>query len=180
MRNYTILLAAAPLALLAACGDGADDTAETAETAETDVAMDTAATPAADTSAMVDESGPATPIADAGDYSGTYDFAGEDGSTRSVRLDSSDKSYRYMANDGTEKRGQYTVTPDGYRLYLSDYYGSPGWFVYRNDAFDLVRNDIEVTEGSMITGERYARADAGDEVPSRRPELGSSVDRDQQ
>lgn len=177
MRNYTILLAAAPLALLAACGDGADDTA----TADTAVAMDTAATPAADSAAMNGADGAPTRIADAGDYSGTYDLTGSDGNKRSINLNSSDKSYNYKAADGTEKRGQYTVTPDGYRLYLSDYDGSPGWFVYRNNAFDLTRDDIEVTEGSMITGERYTRAAADDgAMPSRNPEIGSTVDRDQQ
>ena len=171
MRKHTIMLAAAPLALLAACGDGADEEA----VAETDMAAETTAT---DTSEP-DEVAP-TKIADAGDVSGAYSFTGEDGATRSITLNAADTTYSYTDDEGVEQSGTYTVTPDGYRIYLSDYYGSPGWFIYRNDALDLIRTDFEVPPDVTIPGDRYQRDDDDGEMPSRRPELGSSVDRDQQ
>lgn len=169
MRKFTILLAAAPLALLAACGDGADEEAA----AETDMAAETTATETAEP----DDAAPVK-IADAGDVSGSYSFTGDDGTTRSISLDATDTTYSYTDDEGVEQSGTYTVTPDGYRIYLTDYYGSPGWFIYRNDALDLIRTDFEVTPDVTITGERYQRDDG--EMPSRRPELGSSVDRDKQ
>ncbi len=177
MRKYTILLAAAPLALLAACGDRAEDEAvtDTDMAAETDMAADTSMAEA-DTSP-----GPATRIEDAGDVSGTYSFADDAGETRRVELSSSDRTYRYTDSDGELRSGTYTVDDDGYRIYLADFYGEPSWFAYRNDAFWLVDGDLNFAEETAISGSRYGRVmDEDNEMPSRAPEIGSSVDRDQQ
>ncbi|MXP11158.1 chitin-binding domain-containing protein [Pseudoblastomonas halimionae] len=175
MRKYTIMLAAAPLALLSACGDSADDETVT----ETDVVAET---DAAGDSAMVEDTstGPATRIDDAGEYSGSYSFADDAGETRNVRLSSSDNTYSYTDADGNEQTGSYTVDDDGYRIRLADFYGEPATFAYRNDAFWLVDGDLIFAEDTDVNGDRYARNRDDDEMPSRAPELGSSVDRDQQ
>lgn len=168
MRKTTILIAAAPLALLAACGDGADETAETADT------MDTASTEATTGTDVTeaDDPGTATTLADAGDYSGTYNFSSEDGETRSITLDSTDKSYSYTGEDGTEKTGTYSWASDGYRLSIPDYYGSDTYFAFRGDSFYRVPSDLEFDAETEVSGDRYRQSDA---QFSRRPEIGSQV-----
>lgn len=170
MRKYTILLAAAPLALLAACGDKADDTAATDDTAMTDTMATGTATPAATDE---DTPGPATKAADAGDVSGTYSFTGDDGAKRDVTINSADKSYSYTAADGTKKTGSYTVDKDGYRYFIKDYYGRPTYFAFRNGTFYELPDNVSLTGDMVVQGNRYARQET--EMFSREPEPGSPV-----
>ncbi|KLE34174.1 hypothetical protein [Aurantiacibacter luteus] len=173
MRKYLILTAAAPLALLAACGDSdADETAMADDTAAADtMANDNAM--AADTTA---EAGPATTLADAGDYSGVYSYTGADGDT-AVRINSADMTYDYVGPDNQVQTGKYTTTPDGYRFKIDNWYGSPTWFTVSNGQLVRLNEDMELnTENSMtVTGDRYTRATEGDAVFSRFPEPGSPV-----
>ena len=169
MRKLTILLAAAPLALLAACGDKADDT-DTAAADDTAMAdVDTATTAGDDTP------GPATWLKDAGDYSGTYSYTGDDGTKRELTFNSADKTYSYTAADGTKKTGTYTWADDGYRVLIDDYYGRPTYFAFRNGSFYELPANVALTDEMVVTGNRYVRADGDSEVFSREPELGSSV-----
>ena len=163
MRKLILIASAAPLALLAACGETAEDTTDVA------VTDDMTATQPADP----DEGGEATAIAEAGDYSGTYSFTAADGTKRSVSLDSSNNSYRYTGEDGTERTGTYTIADDGYRLSFADYYGGPAYFAYRNGAFYRLPENITVDTPIVASGERYARDD--DAPFTREPEIGSPV-----
>ena len=174
MRKSLILAAAAPLALLAACGDNeADNAAMTEDTAAADsMANDSAM---ADTTATA-EAGPATTLADAGDYSGVYSYTGADGDT-AVRINSADSTYEYVGPDNQVQTGSYTTTPDGYRFRIDNWYGSPTWFTVSNGQLVRLNEDLELnTENAMtVTGERYTRATEGDAVFSRFPEPGSPV-----
>lgn len=164
MRKYSILLAAAPIALLAACGG---ETEQQVDTADTDTAMTDDAT-ASDSY----EDGPATKLADAGDYSGAYTYVGEDGTKRRVSVNSSDKTYSYTDADGNEQTGTYTVADDGYRFRIESFYGGPGWFTIRDGWLVRLDNEDEVTGETVVRGERYQRDDDG-AVFSYEPELGS-------
>ncbi len=163
MRKYTILLAAAPLAMLAACGDDAEEPVEPADTEMTDT----------DTAASEYTPGPATSLADAGDYSGTYSYTGEDGATRNVTLNSADSTYSYTDAEGAEQSGTYTLADDGYRFRIDSYYGGPGWFTIRDGWLVRMSDDSEVTADTVVTGESYVRDDGA--MFSREPEPGSPV-----
>ncbi|MWV26606.1 hypothetical protein [Aurantiacibacter rhizosphaerae] len=168
MRKFIAITAAAPLALLAACGDSepADDM-ETAPVETTMAADDATATMPAD--------GPATTLDDSGDFSGTYNMQGDDGTSRSVTLNSADDSYEYTAADGTTRTGNYTRMDDGYRLQIEDFDGSPGYFTFSNGDLVRLQNDANVEEGMTVQGERYSNGNRDDAVFSREPELGSPV-----
>ena len=166
MRRIITLTAAAPLALLAACGDS--EPAEDIDTApvETTIPEETTAAMPAD--------GPATTLDDSGDFSGTYAMQGEDGTSSSITLNSADDSYEYTASDGNTRTGNYTRLDDGYRLQIEDYDGSPGYFTFSNGQLVRLQGDTSVNEGMTVQGERYSRDD-DDAVFSREPELGSPV-----
>ncbi|GGD60115.1 hypothetical protein GRI62_00350 [Erythrobacter arachoides] len=174
MRKYLILTAAAPLALLAACGDNdADETAMTDDTAAADTMANDNAMADANMNA---EAGPATALADAGDYSGVYNYTGTDGET-AVRINSADSTYEYVGPDNQVQSGTYTTTPDGYRFQIADWYGSPTWFTVSNGQLVRLQEDMELNteNAATVSGERYARANEGDAVFSRFPEPGSPV-----
>lgn len=165
MRKFLTITAAAPLALLAACGDSEPD-----EDMAIDADQESVMTEDADMA--MSEDGPATRLEDAGDFSGTYTAQGSDGTSRSLTLDSSDDSYEYTASDGTTRTGNFTRLDDGYRLQIEDYDGSPGYFTFSNGELVQLENDTEMTADSMASGERYSNDDA---VFSRDPELASPV-----
>ena len=173
MRKLLVLTAAAPLALLAACGDSDTDTMAETDTA----AMADAETNATTAAADMDAPSPATTLADAGDYSGTYSMSAPDGTMRGVTLNSSDSTYSYTAADGTERTGSYTVAPDGYRLSIEDFYGTPAYFAISNGSLVRLQGDTAIDETNIeVTGERYARSQGEDDaIFSRDPSLGSPV-----
>lgn len=166
MRNSLILAAAAPLALLAACGDNDVEDADT----DADVAADTMAN---DTAA--DEDGSATALSDAGDYSGVYSHTADDGTETAIRLNAADRTYEYVGPDNEVRSGRYSWAEDGYRLKIDDWYGDPAWFTISNGQLVKLVEDMEVNEGITVSGERYQRAEDGDAVFSRFPSLGSPV-----
>ena len=170
MNKLTILAAAAPIALLAACGDS--DVDETTMDDDT-MASDTMA----DDTMMADDAatGTATSQADAGDFSGVYSYAADDGSETAIRINSADNSYDYVGSDGEMRSGNYTWTPDGYRFQVGDWFGEPSYFVLSGDELVRQQGDLEYTEGSPVSGERYSRARESDAVFSRFPEPGSPV-----
>lgn len=174
MRKSLILAAVAPLALLAACGDADTETATTdADMAADATANDTAMT--ADADAAMEADAPPTALADAGDYSGVY-YYGTGADERAVRINSAAKTYDYMGSDGVMKSGTYTATPDGYRLWIEDFYGTPAWFSLSNGRLVRLEQDVEITDPTVVvTGERYDRAEEGDAVFSRFPEPGAPV-----
>lgn len=174
MRKYTILLAAAPLALLAACADDADTDADMAE----DTAADTTAIDTADTDqTMADDDytpGPATALADAGDISGGYTYTAEDGKTRAVKIESEGKKYTYFGPDGIQYVGEYSWTNDGFRLLLPDFDGSQTWFAVREGSLIRMGEDTELTADTTVEGERYRRDD-DNAMFTREPYIGSPV-----
>ena len=168
MRNTTILLAAAPLALLAACGD-----AETDEMSDADAT--TVATSEADpTAADQGTPGPATALADAGDYSGNYTYTASDGSQQGLTINTEDKTYSYFGPDGLTRTGDYTWTPDGFRIMIPEWSNGPTWFVIREGQLVRLNEDKEFNSETIVEGERYARDD-DNAMFSREPELGSPV-----
>ncbi|WP_340588468.1 hypothetical protein [Erythrobacter alti] len=168
MRKFTILLAAAPLALLAACGDS--DTDVSADTDADLTAMDDSA-PADDTMA----SGTATAMADAGDFSGTYSAPDADGTERRISFNANDNTYSYVDLDGTERSGSYMIANDGYRMTVADFYGEPAMFTITNGELIRLQQDVEIQADTEVSGQRYARTQDDDVVFSREPELGSPV-----
>ncbi len=171
MKRSYILMAIAPIAMVAACSNEADtvDTEDTAA-ATTDTGSGTASTDAA-----AEASAPATPkkLGEAGDFSGTYTLAGADGKTTQVTLDSAAGTYSYTGANGEPMTGRYTVDKDGYRFIINDFYGRPGYFVMSDGA--LIRLPLDATlqgDDITVTGERYTRDTA---QFSREPELGSPV-----
>ena len=172
MRLPMILAAAAPLTLLAACGDDVENVdAAAADTANVVAAddVDTAST---------DDSGPtsATKLDEAKDASGTYTVTDADGTSRRITLDTSAGTYEYKTDTGETKTGSYTRADDGYRFIINDYNGRIGYFAFSNG--DLVRLPVDATlspddKGEVVvSGERYRR----DDKPfTREPELGSPV-----
>lgn len=169
MRNFTILLAAAPIALLAACGGSETD--DDAMMAETEMAADEGATDMADDGYAP---GPATSLADAGDFSGNYSYTADDGTTRGVTLNSQDKTYTYFGPDGLRRTGDYTWTPDGFRIRIDEFDDRPAWFVIREGSLIRLNDDTEVTSEQTVEGDRYRRDD-DNAMFSREPELGSPV-----
>ena len=170
MRNTAILFAAAPLALLAACGD-----AETDDTMDADAT--TVATADADPTAASDDDytpGPATALADAGDYSGNYSYTASDGSQQGITINDKDKTYSYFGPNGLTRTGDYTWTPDGFRIMIPEWSEGPTWFVIREGQLVRLDEDKEFNAETVVEGERYARDD-DNAMFSREPELGSPV-----
>ncbi|RIV83884.1 hypothetical protein [Aurantiacibacter zhengii] len=173
MRNFTLLMAAAPLALLAACGGNDADEAEM----DTDADMTAEADMTANDTAMSADSepGPATSQAEAGDYSGVYSYTDEQGAQNAVRLNSSDNTYDYVGADGEMRSGSYTWDADGYRLNIEDFNGEPASFAISNGDLVRLQNDTALDSTMTVTGDRYRRAEESDAVFSRFPEPGSPV-----
>ena len=165
MRKIITLTAAAPLALLAACGDS--EPAEDMDTAPVETTMPD------DTSSTMPADGPATTLDDTGDFSGTYSMQGEDGTSGSITLNSADDSYEYTASDGTTRSGNYTRLDDGYRLQIEDFDGSPGYFAFSGGQLVRLQGDTAVDEGMTVEGERYTNED--DVMFSRDPSPASPV-----
>ena len=166
MKKIIALTAIVPLALLAGCGDNdvadSSETTEMAATEDVGVAEPDAATP-----------GPASKLAESGDFSGTYSMAGADGKKTSVMLDSSNDTYEYTDAAGKKRTGSYIRLDDGYRIRLDDFNGGPSFFTLSNGYLMRMQDDAEVDEKTVVTGERYQRDDGA--MFSREPEIGSPV-----
>ncbi|MXP40398.1 hypothetical protein GRI75_01900 [Altererythrobacter soli] len=134
MRSL-IVLAAAPLAMLAACADSTPvDEVEPEPMAvdEVPVTIDLPEIPANSLTTI--------------DYPGVYS---RDGRTR-LRLNA-DKTYELIRPDGTSVTGAYSELPDGSRIRLEDFDGGPAWFSVGNGA--IYRLPSESTPFGEITAE---------------------------
>lgn len=166
MRKIIALSAIAPIAMLAACGDNeVENEAMTAENAEMTTEM---------TSPVEPQPAQATTLDEAGDFSGTYDYTGEDGTSTSVTLNSEDDSYEYTDAEGEVRTGNFTRLDDGYRLRIEDWNGAPAWFTISQGDLIRLQQDSSVTSDITVEGERFVRSDE-DAMFSRDPELGSPV-----
>lgn len=118
MRMLIALTAAAPLALLAACGDStpADEVEPTP--------MDTAALNDVSGGAMT--SPPASSL-EGMDFAGDYSLTDEAGRTSRITL-RGDDTYDYTGPDGSTRSGRYSRTEDGNRLLIEDFDGRAGYF----------------------------------------------------
>lgn len=153
MRRLTkITIAAAPLALLAACGGNEADETAIEEPVETTAAVDPA-----------NDAAPTT-LVDAGDFSGSYNYTADDGTARNLTLDASDDSYEYTADDGTVRSGNYARMDDGYRFEIVDYYGGPGYFTYSGGSIYQLEDDTFDSSQITVTGTRFDRTE-GDSPP---------------
>ncbi|ABC64444.1 hypothetical protein [Erythrobacter litoralis] len=164
MQKLLVIAALSPLALLAACAD--DDAAESVDTEMADGAAGSAE--------VAEPVAPATPtpMADAGDYSGTYSVQRADGTRTSLTLNSENDSYSYTGSDGVERTGTVNRLDDGYRFSIDDYEGSIAYFALSNGSLIRLPDDVAIDNTVTVTGERYSR----DNPPfSREPELGSPV-----
>lgn len=142
MRSLIVLTAAAPLALLAGCGDSTP--AENAEPTP----MPTDSIAAAEPEPM--PTVPADALANV-DYSGAYTQSEDNGSTGRLTLNADSDSYDYTAADGSETSGNYTEMDDGRRIMIEDFDGRPAYFaiadgaIYRLPEADSSPDDITVT-----------------------------------
>jgi hypothetical protein len=145
MRTFITLTAAAPLALLAACGETTSADESRPEPMEIEVAALEQAEPQADPLPSVPENA----LAEV-DFGGTYARESADGTER-LTLNPEDDSYEYTAPNGTVSRGSYTRLEDNRRLAIEDFAGEPAYFsiaegsIFRLDAEDTPPNQITVT-----------------------------------
>ena len=134
MRSL-IILAAAPLALLAACADSTPVDEVEAEPMATDEVPVTIELPEIPANSL-------TTI----DYPGVYS---RDGRTR-LRLNE-DMTYELIRPDGASVTGTFSEMEDGSRIRLEDFEGGPAWFSVGNGA--IYRLPDETTPYSEITAE---------------------------
>jgi hypothetical protein len=141
MRILITLTVAAPLALLAACGDSTP--AEEPETASMESVADASAT--ADASMP-----PPASSLEGVDFAGEYSLTDEAGTTSRISL-RDDDTYDYTGPDGTTRSGRYSRTDDGNRLMIEDFDGQAGYFsvgdgaLYRLPSAEASYDEITVT-----------------------------------
>jgi len=138
MRTLFALAAAAPLALLAACGDSTP-----AEEAGTE--------PMDNVAADASRAGETRPVPVASlegvDFAGDYRLADESGQTARITL-RDDDTYDYTGPDGTTRSGRYSRTEDGRRILIEDFDGQAGYFsvadgaLYRLSSADAPYDEV--------------------------------------
>ena len=170
MRNYLMMAAVAPITLVAACAGDADE----GEAMDADAA--TVASTESDTATMDADytPGPATKLEDAGDYSGNYSYTAADGKEYGLALNSQEKTYTFFGPDGLQRTGDYTWTPDGFRIRIDEFDAGPAWFTIREGSLIRLNEDREITPEITVDGDRYQRDD-DNAMFSREPSLGSPV-----
>ena len=156
MRKLIALTAAAPMALLAACGDSAPVTEE-------EMAVEPAGM-GLETTAASTEYAPPAEMSDEMDYSGDYTMTGMDGSESTLTLNRADNTYSYTSPGASEPRmGSYTMADN--RIEISDFdNGEPAYFSVSNDALYRLADENRLyndTQGSTIyvRGDRSAMSD---------------------
>lgn len=160
MRHLISLTAAAPLALLAACGDTTPVDQLEAEPLDESAIVDDAEVLAAT------EGSAALPTNQS--YAGSYGREVGDGAIRLVLND--DGTFEYTRSDGSSTRGSYELLADG-RLMIEDFDGQTGYFTLSEG--DLYRLTDENTPASDVTVDaRFAREPVETEVDT----TGESVD----
>lgn len=120
MRILIAITAAAPLALLAACGEPPvsqeDLVVEGAGSGLAPDAIDPANLPQ-----------PTEDSLETVDFSGSYTMTGLDGSQTHLTIDKEAGTYEYSGIAGAEASGTFERL-GGSRIYMEDFAGRPGWF----------------------------------------------------
>jgi hypothetical protein len=150
MRSL-IILAAAPVAMLAACADSTPVDEVEPEPMATDEVPITIELPEIPANSL-------TTI----DYHGVYS---RDGRTR-LRL-KEDMTYELTRPNGTMTTGAYSEMEDGSRIRLEDFEGGPAWFSVGNGA--IYRLPDESTPYSEITAEGEYKREPDRRTPSFEP-----------
>jgi len=148
MRSL-IVLAAAPLAMLAACAESTPVDEVEPEPMATDdvpVTMELPEIPANSLTTV--------------QYHGVYS---QDGRTR-LRLNE-DLTYEIIRPDGTTVTGTYTEMEDGSRIRLEDYEGGPAWFSVGTDA--IYQLPDETTPYTQISADSEFKREIDRPSPSR-------------
>lgn len=166
MRTLTLTLtltAAAPLALLAACGettpaDQSKPAPMEAEVAELDMASE--ALPAVPENAL-----------DQVDYAGTYTRDGDEGRER-LTLNSQDNTYEYSGPDGSVTTGSYTRMDDNRRLAIEDFNGQAAYFSVANGSIYRL-TDANTPPDEITVTAQYRRDDSN---PAQETGPGATVD----
>lgn len=162
MRLSVLLIAAAPLALLGACGESTpveEVETEPMETALVEEPADDDEIDAVDLNEY--------------DYSGEYVIAGEDGETESVALDAEDMSYTYTGADGETRTGNFELMDDNRRLMIEDFDGQAAYFAVDEGAlYRLADENAAPVDRINVTAEY--RRDPGNEAMPTGP--GATVD----
>ena len=147
MRILTAL-AAAPLAVLAACADSTPVDEVEPEPMEAEAVPVTIELPEIPANSL-------TTI----NYVGVYS---RDGRTR-LRLNE-DLTYELIRPDGTSVTGTYSEMEDGSRIRLEDFEGGPAWFSVGNGA--IYRLPDETTPYNEITAEGEYKREPDRPAPS--------------
>ena len=184
MNKYTALVAIAPIALLAACGSN-DSDADNVAAAPADSAM-------METPVPTPAAAKPTKLADAGDFSGSYDLSddasgggamaagqtdaaaggaasstagtttGTPANRGSIKFNSADNTYEYTPATGPVRKGNFSRADDNYRLMIEDWDGGPAYFAFSNGDLYRLQGDTPMSDTINVTGERYARANNSD------------------
>ncbi len=145
MRASLIIAAAAPLALLAACGDARVGEEELA-TEEVGMGLETQPS-------LEDLPQPSENSLETVEYSGTYMMTGLDGSETQLTLDQEAGTYTYIGPAGNETQGQFE-TLDTSRILIEDFGGRPAYFSVADGALYRLAGEEtaydEVSAGSVM------------------------------
>ena len=152
MRTFFTLTAAAPLVLLAACGETTPADESRVAPVDTEIA-------ALDQSEAEPLPQVATSLDDV-EFGGAYSLESPDGQSERLTLNSQDDTYEYTAANGTVTRGSYTRMDDNRRLSIEDFGGRPAYFAVADG--ELVRLENADTPADQITvaSQRYRRDEA--------------------
>jgi|GEM_PF-1086377 len=180
MNKHIALAAIAPFALLSACGSNESDADDPATNPANSVMMES---PVSTSAAAT-----ATRLADAGDFSGSYDLAdptdaelaivSDQASTEadsaagsgtaaafaggSIRFNSADNTYEYTPADGAVRTGSFSRADDNYRILIEDFDGGPAYFAFSNGDLYRLANNTPMSDTINVTGDRYARNNNSD------------------
>ncbi len=146
MRTFIALTAAAPLAMLAACGETTPADELTPEPMDAEIAALDRPEP------VIEGALPQVPenALEEVEFAGTYSREGDAGTER-LTLDPADDTFEYTAADGTVSRGSYTRMDDNRRLSIEDFDGQTAYFsvaegsLFRLDGADTPADQITVT-----------------------------------
>lgn len=148
-----IIIVAAPLALLAACGEG--------RVSEDDLAVEDVGMGLETPPNLAELPEPTENALETVDFSGTYMMTGLDGSETRLILDREAGSYTYVGPAGNEQTGAFE-TLGGSRIMIEDFGGRPGYFsvadgaLYRLAGEDAAYDDVSA--GSVMLREGGAAA----------------------
>jgi hypothetical protein len=132
MRTLFTLATAAPLALLAACGDS---------TPADEVEPMPMETMAAGTASAAGGGARTQPVSslEGVDFAGNYGLTDESGQTSRVTL-RGDNTYDYTGPGGTTRSGRYSRMEDGRRILIEDFDGQAGYFSVGDGTLYRLRN----------------------------------------